>query len=581
MRALLIYLVAAALPPLILWYTAAPERRADFRFAVGAELNTLDPQRMSWLHDIRIAECLFEPLVRMRLPDMQVEPGAAARWAVSNDGLTYTFHLRPEARWSNGDPLVASDFLYAWQRAILPDFAADYAQLLFCIEGAEAFFNFRVEQLKQYGQRPQRDRTAAVRLWEVAKDRFRDTVGIRAGGPNTLVVTLSHRTPYFIELCAFATFMPVNERSVEQFVDFDPGTGMRRHDTQWIKPQNLVCNGPFGLARWRFKRDLLLVENEHYWNRQNLGVRSIQQRVIDSPVTQWLAYRSGELDWLPGVPTTDTLAADLVASGRSDVHLVPGAGTYFYNFNCSKTFLDGRPNPLSDARVRQALSMAIDRQTIVEKVTRLGQPVARTFVPVGALSAYEPPVEAGVTFDPQIAVALLAAAGHPDGAGLTDLSIMYNTGHGHEKIAQAIKSMWKQHLGVVVTLEGVEGRKFGARLKKHDYSISRAGWFGDYRDPTTFLDKFLTSNGNNDAAWSNEAFDRLLRVASTEADPESRMELLANAEHLMLGEQPIAPIYQYVSLHVYDARRVQNLWPNPWHLRRLEKVKVAVKVPIR
>ena len=152
---------------------------------------------------------------------------------------------------------------------------------------------------------------------------------------------------------------------------------------------------------------------------------------------------------------------------------------------------------------------------------------------------------------------------------------MYNTGSGHERIAQAIKAMWQEHLGVSVTLEGVEGRRFSDRLKNQDYAIARAGWFGDYRDPTTFLDKFLTENGNNDAAWSNETYDTVLREAAGTAGTMPRMALLRRAESIMVGEQPIMPLFHYVSVHAFDTTKVQNLWPNAWHLRRLEQVAVT------
>jgi oligopeptide transport system substrate-binding protein len=579
MRFVAIYLVALFLPPLVLLLGARQEREAEFRFAVGAELNTLDPQRMSWLHDIRIAECIFEPLVRFRLPEMTVEAAAARSWQVSDDGLTYTFELRPEARWSNGDPVRASDFVYAWRRALLPDLAADYTQLLFNIRGAEVFFAFRAAQLKDYAREgTQRSAEAAARLWEQAADAFDRDVGVRATDETTLTVTLERPTPHFIELCAFVTFMPVHASSVERFVDLNAESGMLKIDSRWIKPGNLVSNGPYRLASWRFKRDLLLLACEHYWNRQALGIGSIQQRVIEAPVTQWLAYQSGQVDWLPGVPTTKPLAADLVEQGRPDVHVVPGAGTYFYNFNCRERLADGTANPLADRRLRLALSMAIDRKTLVDRVTRLSQPVARTFVPVGTLPAYDPPVEAGVGFDPIRAAALLEEARFTEGEhDLRGLSIMYNTGHGHESIAQAIKSMWKKHLGIEVALEGVEGRRFGERLKSQDYTVARAGWFGDYRDPTTFLDKFLTGNGNNDAAWSEPAFDKLMRQAAGQNDPRERMNLLRRAEVLMLEAQPVAPLFQYVTVHVYDPGSVSRLHPNAWHMRRLELVEVDRK----
>jgi len=278
---------------------------------------------------------------------------------------------------------------------------------------------------------------------------------------------------------------------------------------------------------------------------------------------------------LPELPSTSSLAADLVAQNRRDVHATSMAGMYFYDFNCNPKLANGKPNPLADPRVRQALSMGIDRQAIVAKVTRLNQPIARTFVPVDAVKGYNPPVEAGIGFDPKRGKQLLAEAGYHDGAALKGLSILYNTGHGHEQIAQAIKRMWKQHLGVSVPLEGIEGKVFATRLKSQQYSICRASWFGDYRDPTTWLGKMVTEDGNNDCAYSSSEYDKLLTRAATELDVQKRFAILREAEAIMLQDSPMAMIYQYVNVYVYDPDKVRGLHPNPWSIWRLEQVTVG------
>lgn len=557
---------------------ASEENEADFIFACPGAHRFLDPQRMSWLRDIRIAECLFEPLTRVRLPDMVIGPGVAKRWQVSEDGKTYTFSLRPDARWSNGDPVRSGDFIYAWRRALLPDLAADYSQMLWAIKGAEAFFKWRQGQLVTYLEHASNRTLAnAKALLDEAIVRFDQTVGLSAPDDRTLVVELVRPVPYFLQLCAFATFMPVHQATVEAQISLSVQTGRLVQDPYWTRPGRLVCNGPYVLKRRRFKRDLLMVANPHYWNRSAMGNASILERIVPSPSNALLLYEAGRVDWLPDIPSSGSLAADLVEQGRRDVQVFPASGTYFYNFNCRPKALDGSYNVLSDSRVRRALSMAIDRQAVVENITRLGQPTAMTFVPVGALPGYRPPVEAGARFDPQAARKLLAEAGYnnPQSARqLQGLSILYNTGGGHEHIAQAVKRMWDEHLGVKVKLEGQEVSVFGDRLRNHDFTIARAGWFGDYLDPTTFLDKFRTGNGNNDAAYSNPQFDRLIRQAEAEMIPAKRMVILQEAEKLMLSEQPIAPINQYVNLHVFDPQRVQGLHLNPWNFRRLEFVRV-------
>ncbi len=289
-----------------------------------------------------------------------------------------------------------------------------------------------------------------------------------------------------------------------------------------------------------------------------------------------IAYLRGEVNWLPDLPSASPVAADLIKLKRPDAHAVSMAGVYFYNFNCNSKLNDGSANPLADKRVRQALSMGIDRRAIVTKVTRLNQPVAKTFVPVDALNVYDPPVEAGIGFDPAKGRQLLADAGYPGGKGLDGLSILYNTGFGHENIAQAIKRMWQQHLGVAVQLEGVEVKTFSVRLKKHDYTIARAAWFGDYRDPTTWLNKMVTGNGNNDCSYSSKEYDQLIRsAADAVADPAQRLALLRKAEAVMLADSPMAMINQYISIYVYDPDKIQGMTKNPWAIWRLEKVRVV------
>ena len=545
---------------------------AEFVFVAGDEHKHLDPQKISWSTDLRIVQCMFEALLNVDPKDLSLGPGMADRWQVSDDGLIYTFHLRPDAKWSNGDSLTAGDFIYAWRRALLPDMAADYTQLLFCIDGAREFFGWRQQQLEEFTAE---DEGAARRLWVQTTDRFEEMVGVSSPEDHTLVVRLAQQTPYFLELVAFVTFMPVHRASVEKTERIDPITGFMSDDSRyWTDPSRHVSNGPYVLKRRRFKQDLLLVANNQYWNRSKMKNTSILEKIITNPQTALLAYRNGRVHWLPDVPTASSLAADLVAQRRGDIHLQPIAGVYFYNFNCSKTLVDGAANPLADRRVRQALSMGIDRRLLVEQVTRLNQPVVKSFVPPDVVDGYDPPVEAGFGFAPAKAKRLLSDAGYPGGRGLTGLSILYNTGSGHERLAEAIQRMWDQHLGVEVVLEAVESLSFSDRLKKHDYTICRASWIGDYRDPTTWLGKMATDDGNNDCAYSNADYDGLLSQAAGQTDRELRFAALRRAEAVMLGDSPMAMLHQYVFLHVFDRERVLGLELNAWGRYRLEQVSV-------
>jgi len=561
-------------------FEAPAPRAADgggtLRFISEGAIDTLDPQGTSWLVDFRVIECLFEPLLRADPATGELQPAAAAALPkVSPDGRTYTFTLREDARWSTGAVLRSADFVYAWRRAIMPDMGADYSGLFLEIEGAEAFTAWRVDQLS---------RVAAGGLdghaaWLEAKRHFADTVGLSTPDDRTLEVRLRRPVAYFNELAAFAAFMPLHADSAKAFESVDPASGtVSLKPGYFTDPRALVGNGPYKLTRWAFKQELVVDPNPHYWARDRVANARVVVQVVADPVTALLRYHNGEADWYPGVPTAAPQSAELVAAGRSgdrnDVHYGPAAGTYFYLFNCNPQ-VDGQPNPLADPRVRRALSMAVDRNVLVENVTRLNQPVARTFVPPGILDGYTPPVDAGIGFDPEGAKALLAEAGYPGGEGVSGLSVLVNSGGGHDIPALAIANMWRTHLGVDVSVEEVEKTAFRERRRGQAFTIARGGWYGDYRDPTTFLDMLRTADGNNDMKYAHPAYDALLQKAADELDPAARMALLADAEAMMLRDQPIMPLYGYTNLELFDPERLKGLHPNPWNVRRLDAVEVV------
>ncbi len=582
MRSLTAALVCLAL---LLPGCAEPLPEADFTFISGFEHNDWDPQRMSWSHDIRLAHCLYDTLVRLDFTDMSIHPATAERWEVSEDGRIYTFHLRADAKWSDGTPVTAGDFVAGWRRAMLPDLAADYSQLMFHIEGAEAFFHRRQEQRTEFARITGRASggggassaaDAAEAMWRVTLDEFDRLVGVKAVDDRTLEVRLTSPTPYFLELTAFATFMPVPRHVVEASLTFGEADGAIEQDpTYWSDPGRLVTNGPYRLAARRFREGVVLWANEHYYDRAAMANESVKELVIGSVQAAMAAYDRGDADFYADIPTGDPVTAGLAGQDRPDVHTQAMAGTYFYNFNCLETRPDGTKNPLADARVRRALAMAIDRQALVERVTRLGQPIARSYVPPGTIAGYEPPVEAGVTLNVEEARRLLAEAGYESGAALTGLSILFNTDGGHDRIAQAVQEMWRQNLGVVVTLEPLESKAFRDRLKTQRYSIARASWFGDYPDPTTFLEKMTTNDGNNDCRWSNAEFDALIERAKTLNDEAERMRVLRDAERVLLEEQPMALLFQYLNVYLYDPAKVRGLEPNAWHRWRFENAAVG------
>jgi oligopeptide transport system substrate-binding protein len=342
------------------------------------------------------------------------------------------------------------------------------------------------------------------------------------------------------------------------------------YDPQWVKPDyhyknysGLITNGAFRIKAWEFKRFMLFEKNPHYWDASSVITTRIMARIIPDASTSYLAYERGEIDFLDDVTRID-FAPQLVESMkqglRKDIHLSAAFGTYFYTFNCQKTLPDGQDNPFSDWRVRMAFYLAVDRQAIVTQVKKVGNPPARNFVPPNSIEGYFCPP--GPEYNPQRALGLLAEAGYPQGQGLPNIEILYNTGYDHDKPAQAIAEMWRKQLNVNVTTRGKELKSFADDKVNHRFMICRASWYGDYSDPTTFLDMMTTDNGNNDAGFSHPEYDALIQKAAREMDKTKRMQILAEAETLLVQQQmPVMPIYYYVNLLAFRDS-VRGIHPN-------------------
>ena len=600
---LLVLVVAATL------VTDRPMPRADFAFVNRGDVNTLDLQKMSWMQDLRVARILFEGLVANDVftHDYAIIPAAADRWEVSPDGLEYTFHIREEARWSNGEPVRAGDFVYSWRRAILPDTAADYTKLFQLIEGATAYAQWREAQLDAFSTSEltgDARRQQAEALWAEAQEKFDEMVSLRAIDDRTLWVKLKLPTPYFLDLLAFAVFYPVYPPLVRQYESVDAQTGFIQAKTGWTKPPELVSNGPFMLTSWRFKRDMRFEQNPHYWNRELLNIETISTPSINDPNAAVLAYTTGVVDWVSDV--TPAYRADMLADKmqfyaehreqyealkaqgldmfeidrrlpddpRKDIHAVPAFGTYWYNFNCLPTLSGGQPNPFADARVRRAFAMTIDKQSIVDDVLRMGNPVARTIIPKGSIPGYESPAglrcisDARSEAEKQAIIAearqLLVEAGYQDPDDLPTIEILFNKDGGHDLIAQVVQKNWQEYLGVSVRLAQKEIKVFRDDLKEQRFMVSRAGWYGDYGDPTTFLDINRIDDGNNDRKYHNPRYEALLDEAAVELDPERRMALLSEAERISMDEDlPMVPLFHYMTVYLFDPDRLSGLNPHP------------------
>ncbi len=590
--------------------TDRPRSRADFTFINRGDVATLDVQKASWMQDLRVIRMLFEGLVKNDIFDPQytIRPGVAERWEISPDGRVYTFWLRSDAVWNvDGEPVpvTAHDFVYSWRRALLPDTASDYAGQFQLIRGGKAFGDWRTQQLAAIAEMPTgAERAARIEgLWAQTEAKFEELVGIRAIDDRTFQVELERPTPYFLDLCAFAVFYPVYPPLVKRFEAVDRQTGRLDQQPGWTMAGELVCNGPFTLKEWRFKREVRLEKNELYWDRGSIAIESVSIPSIEDPNAQVLAFDSGAVDWVSDVTTpyrrfivedkrafyaehrepydamlakgVDPVEIDraLPKDRRKNIHTFPAFGTYFFNFNCLPRLVDGRENPFADPRVRRAFSMAVDKERIATKVRGTGERVANTMIPRDAIAGYESPK--GLPYDPAAARALLAEAGYPDGKGFITFEILFNKDSGHDLIAQAMAKDWQENLNVRVLLAQKEIKVYRNDLKNQNYMIGRAGWFGDYGDPTTFLDLNRCEDGNNDRKYCSARYEELMDRAANEADAAKRLAILTEAERLVVEEDcPLLPLFQYVQVYLFDPHRVSGVSSHPRQQQDLFRVDI-------
>lgn len=479
----------------------------------GAEPETLDPAIITGQPEMRIVESLFEGLTAFNRQGRAV-PGVAESWTISPDAKTYTFKLRPDAKWSDGAPVTAQDFVASWHRTLTPETAASYNYQLFYVRNAKDFADGK---LKDFAQ-----------------------VGVRAIDDRTLEVRLENPTPFFLDLCATPALDPVPLKAIERYGD------------DWIKPGRIVGNGAYVLVDWRINDRIRLRKNPYYWDRGQVALETVDLLPISKANVAYNFYASGEADLALDKGLTPTALLDELKK-RPDFHAAPFLGSSFLRFNCAH-------GPFTDERVRLAFSMAVDRERIVKKITRAGELAAVTLVPPG-LAGY--PAPEGVRYDPQAARALLAAAGHPDGRGLPLIRYLYNEAELNEAVAIELQSMWQDVLGVQVSLARQEWKVYLNSMNSLDYDICRSSWVGDYPDPNTFLDMFLTGGGNNRTGFSDASYDRSIADAAREPDPKKRFEILAGAEQMLIAKKAvICPLYFYVGIQLYDPKKVAGLEPN-------------------
>jgi oligopeptide transport system substrate-binding protein len=466
----------------------------------GAEPQSVDPHRGTDVPGSNIQRDLFEGLVN-EAPNGDLEPGAATSWDISDDGLVYTFRLRPEARWSNGEPVTADDWVYSLRRSVDPQTLSQYTFIMSPILNADAI---------AAGERPASD------------------LGVRAVDQHTLEITLETATPYFLGLLTHATTWAVHPPSVE------------RHGTQFTRPGNLVSNGAFMLDEWVVQSHVKLVRNPYYWNNDATVLDEVWFHATEDRSAELRRYRADELDITYEVPPQQI--GWIRENLPDDVAFAPYLGTYFFGFNVT------RPPFKDNPELRRALSLAIDRDIITRDVTAAGEQPAYGWVP--PVNGYENQqmVEASWTQAEREAEArrLYAEAGYSAENPLRT-EILYNTDESHRRVVIAVASMWKQVLGVEVSILNQEWKVFlDTRRQKIDTQIFRSGWIGDYNDANAFAELMVSRSGLNDAGYSNPEYDALVRQAANEGDLERRAHLLQQAEAILLEDMPIMPIYIYV-----------------------------------
>jgi oligopeptide transport system substrate-binding protein len=580
--------VIALLGAAIVWSGGGgvDRRRADFSFINRGDIYTLDLNQMSYMQDFRLTYGIREGLYSPDPTTFRPVPAGAVSHELSDDKRVWTFRLRPEARWSNGDPVTAHDYVFSWRR-MLED-PGEYTYLFYYVKNAHAYEKAYV----------------AGKPFDFA------TVGMRAVDDHTFRVELDDPVTYLLELLAFPPFYPRHERSMAPFRSevTDDATGVTRayYDAAYTRPPHVVTNGPYVLTAWEYKVRLILEKSPTYWDRDSVHTERMEMVVNENALSQFLQYEAGVVDWVADVTNKDQ-AAELKKAGRTDLHTSPAFGTAFLTLLCRPNLpasVGGGKNPLADVRVRQALSMTIDRKFITEHVTRMGELPARTYLPPdgtlpefrwlpgpyspreGSPAAYAPeqlrdllpdttnPHGPGLPYDVERARALLAEAGFPNGRGFPTLPVLWNNDNPTRgKIAQALKDQWKQTLGIDVESQQIEGKVFKERVSKKDYAIATVAWYGDYPDASTFTDKYLSTSLQNDSDWQNPQFDALCAKAKKEGDPQKRGAILSEAEHLIDTEVPIIPVYHYVNVSL-SKPYVEGVLPNPRNMTIFKGVRV-------
>ena len=488
---------------------------------MGPEVESIDPALNTTNDGANYLTYLFDNLLRTD-KDGKVVPSLAQKYEVSDDGLTWTFHLRDGLKWSDGSDFTANDFVYSWQRMVDPDVAAPYAEtVLGMVEGYDEAIGKPDENGNQ------------TTTPDITKLR------VEAPDDKTFVVHMSHPTPYFDKLATFAALSPVKKDVVEA-----------KPDGWTLDPKTYISTGPFKLAEWKSGSYLMLEKNENYWNKDAVKLDGIKCLLMEDQNAAFSAYEAGDALMIKDIPTQEITTLQK----RPDYRLDPQIGTYFIDLNNT---LD----EFKDAKVRQALSLALDRKYISETITAGTYTPAKGFVPQGVSdwdgsSWYDhltdPSVYINVDdYQGNLAKAkeLLKEAGHENGAGLPTIVYSTNDQSYHKKIAEYLQQVWGE-LGVKVEVNIVEWKSFTPQRRSGNYQAARDGWVMDYNDPSNILQLTSTGNGNNSSKYSNPEYDALLEKAANEADPQTRFGYFHQAEEMLMRDMGVTPLLYYNEMYL-------------------------------
>ncbi|WP_170582665.1 peptide ABC transporter substrate-binding protein [Ruegeria arenilitoris] len=500
-----------------------------FVYRVLDEHSSVDPQVVEDVSGAEIVRDLFEGLMNQD-EDGNLVPGVATGYTTNETKDVYTFTLRDNAKWSNGDPVTAHDFVFAWKRAVDPALSSPYAWFmeLMSIENAAEI---------------------------IAGDKPVDDLGVKAIDDHTLEVKLSAPLPYFPQMTTHSTTFPAPQKVIEQFGD------------EWTKPGNIVSNGAYVLTEHLPNERSVRERNPMYWDNDNTIIDKVVALVINDENVALTRYLAGELD------RTEVPAGQfprLKKEYPNEAISFPRLCNYYYTFNLS----DGGPEAFKDPNVRQALSLAVDRKIITENILAGGQPEAYTFVPE-ATAGFTPPIVEMASMTQaerdELAKELLAEAGYgPDNP--LSFAMVYNTSEAHKKVAVALSQMWKQKLGAQVELANMEWKIFLEERGNQNFELARGAWCGDYNEASTFLDLLQSDSGYNDGKYNNAKVDELLAQAKTSDDPAP---LYTEVERIIAQETPVIPIYHYAGVYMMDSDvgnwPVNNVEQN-WYSKNLYKI---------